>query len=450
MNELIKFGVYFLILFAPLAFGCTPVWAFSVLEIIIFSLGFLYLSTLGFRKRPMPVISLPVFNGLFIAAVFLFILFISAQLIPVPILWIKVISPKWFELFNRYHPDMNFLNWTAISIYPYATLTALLKLTSYFTLFFLVCCSMRREDVKPILYYLLFIGLAIGCLGFVQKNIKPDSLYGFIKVPWYAMHPYGTFFSKNHFAGFESLCLIPFLAIIQIYQKQKKYVLSVLGTLLFFIGFMLMVYAGSSGGIIAFIAGVSFFYFLLLVKKFHSWDQIVPLVLLIVFSAGAVMTAIFFWQSPFQALIADFADWGQRPKLFSDGLLIIKDFPIMGVGLGCFRYIFPLYQTFKSPYVFHHVENEYIEMIIECGFFGLIFMVTALICYLWFIYRILKKESSETALMAIGMVSAMTAILIHNLVNFNFHIPANMVLFTVYSALIFKLSLKSKKDVGHE
>ena len=37
-GKIIEFGLIFLILFAPLAFGSVYVWAFSIMEIIVFSM----------------------------------------------------------------------------------------------------------------------------------------------------------------------------------------------------------------------------------------------------------------------------------------------------------------------------------------------------------------------------------------------------------------------------
>ena len=43
MNSLIKYGLYFMVAFSVLAFGAAEVWAFSVVEFVVFLLVFLLL-----------------------------------------------------------------------------------------------------------------------------------------------------------------------------------------------------------------------------------------------------------------------------------------------------------------------------------------------------------------------------------------------------------------------
>ena len=42
MNRLIRYGLYFIVGFSVLAFGAAEVWAFSVVEFVVFLLVFLW------------------------------------------------------------------------------------------------------------------------------------------------------------------------------------------------------------------------------------------------------------------------------------------------------------------------------------------------------------------------------------------------------------------------
>jgi hypothetical protein len=42
MNSLIKYGLYFVVVFSVLVFGAAEVWAFSVVEFVVFLLVFLW------------------------------------------------------------------------------------------------------------------------------------------------------------------------------------------------------------------------------------------------------------------------------------------------------------------------------------------------------------------------------------------------------------------------
>ena len=80
----------------------------------------------------------------------------------------------------------------------------------------------------------------------------------------------------------------------------------------------------------------------------------------------------------------------------------------------------------------NHAHNDYLEALAETGFVGGF-------CCLWFIVVLLRKglegmatlgSSFGSALNLSGLV-ACCGILVHSLVDFNLHIPANALLFFV-------------------
>ena len=54
MNSLIKYGLYFVVAFSVLAFGAAEVWAFSIVEFVVFPLVFLFIveSRLFSKRTP--------------------------------------------------------------------------------------------------------------------------------------------------------------------------------------------------------------------------------------------------------------------------------------------------------------------------------------------------------------------------------------------------------------
>ena len=91
-DKIVFGGIVVLLIFAPLAFGSVHVWAYSLVEIGVFSLITLwFLDRLVFSKRVVTLewVKTPV-NGL----LFLFILIVGFQLLPLPTSWVAFISPK--------------------------------------------------------------------------------------------------------------------------------------------------------------------------------------------------------------------------------------------------------------------------------------------------------------------------------------------------------------------
>ena len=121
-----------------------------------------------------------------------------------------------------------------------------------------------------------------------------------------------------------------------------------------------------------------------------------------------------------------------KPFLWSDTTRMIRDFPLVGVGIGGWPEIFPHYQRppWLNTFFFREPENDYLQLLAETGVVGL-----ALV--LWFAWAIgvrLREgaahlSSRDWPLLA-GFAGGVTAALIHEIFDFSLQTPANMVLFT--------------------
>jgi O-antigen ligase len=74
-----------------------------------------------------------------------------------------------------------------------------------------------------------------------------------------------------------------------------------------------------------------------------------------------------------------------RPYFWKDTLVLIKDFPVWGTGLGTYAEIFQKYRTFDEAWGFlRYAHNDYLQFIAETGAFGGVFLIGFL---LWYIRR---------------------------------------------------------------
>jgi hypothetical protein len=167
-DKIIEFGLIFLILFTPLAFGSVYVWAFSIMELTVFSLLIAMIVKKGLIQREQ--FSFPLFFP-----IIAFLALILLQMTPLPPSAMKLVSPKTYELYSQtldgYPKEMGeargegkiiktvgfrgqrlevggktpeiknrkgfFQNWRTLSVYPHATRTELLKILSYLGIFLL-------------------------------------------------------------------------------------------------------------------------------------------------------------------------------------------------------------------------------------------------------------------------------------------------------------------------
>jgi O-antigen ligase len=127
---------------------------------------------------------------------------------------------------------------------------------------------------------------------------------------------------------------------------------------------------------------------------------------------------------------------GKRASMRHDTWRIFLDHPLLGTGLGTLQVVFPPYESFYDAKVVNHTHNDYLEALAETG-------VAGALCCVWFL-AVLFIESIKglkdlggsfgAALNLSGLVGC-CGLLVHSLVDFNLHIPANALLFFVSAYL---------------
>jgi len=115
---------------------------------------------------------------------------------------------------------------------------------------------------------------------------------------------------------------------------------------------------------------------------------------------------------------------------------MIKDYPVLGIGPGTFSFIFTQYQPpgLKAHYTMAH--NDYLHFTSEVGLPLIAIIVWMIIALYRKGFRKLKHPSRLVRGITIGSMSGITAILFHSVSDFNLHIQANALLFTILAAIV--------------
>jgi putative inorganic carbon (hco3(-)) transporter len=123
--------------------------------------------------------------------------------------------------------------------------------------------------------------------------------------------------------------------------------------------------------------------------------------------------------------------------------------PLVGHGAGTFDLAYPTYQSFVTDSLINHAHNDYLELLSETGLIGMGLIV-------WFLVnayrnasqniRLGSRSSGSAALIAV--LAGITGLLVHSLVDFNFHIPSNAALFLVFCAIAATASLDEPAAAG--
>ena len=126
--------------------------------------------------------------------------------------------------------------------------------------------------------------------------------------------------------------------------------------------------------------------------------------------------------------------------------LMIKDNPILGSGIGTYKYNSLRYQArFLEqgqnrsiyPYVFAtKTHNEYLQLWAELGIVGLGIFIWLIISYFYYGLRFIKRVKNRYKQgIIIGLMGAVVAVLFDGIFGFPLHLPATIVLFWLALAL---------------
>lgn len=159
-----------------------------------------------------------------------------------------------------------------------------------------------------------------------------------------------------------------------------------------------------------------------------------------------VVALLFFWLAPANVSkrLESATGLTHSPELlprdrlivWEDTLGMIRDHPLLGVGLGGFRVAFPHYQSFATDLVWDHAHNDYVEALAETGVLGGVLILAALMVFFTAALGDLRRRlESSSGLIQLGAAIGCCGLLVHGFVDFNLHIPANAAWFVVCAAL---------------
>jgi O-antigen ligase len=138
-----------------------------------------------------------------------------------------------------------------------------------------------------------------------------------------------------------------------------------------------------------------------------------------------------------------------RPLYWKNVSAMIREFPLFGIGLGTFGSVYPSFETGVALDYgrLSHAHNDYLEYLAEMGLIGGILLIGGLLFMAinsFLVWR--ERRHPEVKGLAMGGIIAVVAILIHSLTDFNLHIPANMLLFTVVISLTMVTAFHQKSE----
>ena len=202
--------------------------------------------------------------------------------------------------------------------------------------------------------------------------------------------------------------------------------------------FSALILSLSRGGWIGAFAGLSFFVIVLLLNRHFNKKKLLSIlavgfvvVAFIMLSSTSIVDRILSFEQ--QSEIPNFQ---ARVIVWKGAVQAIKIRPLLGTGPGTFSTIFTQYQPPGFTVRHFRALNDYLHFAVELGLPIIAIMVWMAIILYKKGFSKLQNPSRLVRGVTLGAMSGITAILVHSIVDFNLHIPANALLFTVLTAIV--------------
>lgn len=441
-----------------LAFGGVQPVAYSLMEIMILAL---FLAWLIYQARQGQIhLALPVWPVLFAVLVL-------AEIVPLPAGFVTALDPE-----RRLRPSLLGIEHITgramtLSVYPHATVLELMKFLAYLAAFALavsVFDSRRRKST--LVRVLIFLGLFEAVYGTIQYLTGWQQIFTYKKVA-YVDSATGTFINHNHYAGFIELTF-PFMLAsafyyFQIWQDAHRKgpsridpatasaagVQTLLYAFLSIVAVVAVVFSRSRGGILSTLFTIVFVGLLAQLKtKRKVWMLGLAIFVLISVAYGLwvglnpILSRFEELTGGTQSLMAE----GRIPT-WESTLGIIRQHPLTGIGLGAFRYGFPHFQTYTVNLYFTHAHNDYLEFVADTGWPGGLLLFVPIFVLLFIMIRSFTTDTRRyRPAVTLGCIGSVLALLIHSVVDFNLHIPANALTFAVVLGIGYKAACVERKE----
>ena len=334
--------------------------------------------------------------------------------------------------------------------YPFLTRLELLRLGAYLIVFFLATQAFRqRPELVGVTWFLVLLCFSVSLLGIIQHFTSEGSIYWFRKLAGVA-EPFGPYVNRNDFAGFVELTLPAGLALL-VFRGLRRDVFPLAG-LLTIIPIGALILSGSRSGIICFVFEIAVLGLLARTSKGSGGSRFAALA--IVALAALALVA---WLGAgraierFSKLKSGDVTLHRRGTMFVGAAHIFADHPVTGAGLGTLVAVYPRYETLYDGKLVDHVHNDYMEVLAETGLLGGL----CGFAFLWILFRKAKgcyaaEQGHFSRALHGGAVTAICGLLLYSFVDFNLHIPANVLLFLLQAHLATSTPLPSEAKLPRQ
>ncbi|MFC2161165.1 O-antigen ligase family protein [Acidobacteriota bacterium] len=453
-KKVIEYGILGLIIFSPLPAASVNAWSILVIELTVLVLMSAYL-----LMKHKPKINSKISSSMrWIKICFGgFFLFLVVQILPLPVFIVRLISPSSYRFRVMNSLDIADAKLSYLSLVPSETIREGLEILAYVLLGYLIIHTVTsRRRIKRIFFLLVGVGFFEAFYGLFELQRSNPRILFYPKV-FNQASVTGTFVNQNHFSGYLEMIIPLALGLIiaridlftlageilraKIVRMTEKGMLTnlVLTTFVVVMSLAIVLSRSRSGTFLlvftfVLFSGITFIYF---GKINPQWRKITRFL-----QVTFILITIICFYVGIQATIDRFALdellSGGRPHYWGSVMMTINDFPLVGTGLGSFASVYPAYAKTRTYAFLGHAHNDYFEYMSELGIIGILFLLGGIIFIVTKTFRTwYKRRDVEVKGLVLGGLISIFIIGIHSFTDFNLHIPANKLLFTVILTLTY-------------
>lgn len=395
--------------------------------------------------------------GPFIGLLLLLLLLPLIYLLPVPLsYWGQLPGREWYRELIEFAAGGSLDDgWRQPSLLPFRT-----EVGWYSSLFplavFLLTVGMPRRKLRLMIGIVVAMAVFQAVLGLIQFGQGPDSVFRLGNL-YYPESAVGTYASRNHMVGLLYMALP--LALVQMLnaispdrgaddpkarsggrrQRGKGLRSTELGRALLYGVFSIailvgMIFTRSRTGIVLGVSGLVVTG-LMFVPRLGRRALMVTIGIVVVIGLLAVLA------TGVAPVLERFAGpdtiENSRWDIFAAAFEGAKVFFPLGVGPSGFPDVFPRFQPLEMSGFVNRAHNDFLELLFEGGLLLIVPAVALVIGFLFAWIKLLRRQARDS-FTDLQMVAGLGVLLmlLHSLVDFNLHIPANMGYFAFLSGVV--------------
>jgi O-antigen ligase len=149
------------------------------------------------------------------------------------------------------------------------------------------------------------------------------------------------------------------------------------------------------------------------------------------------------------ALVRTGAPDVRRATIWRETLGMIRDYPILGAGLGSYETIQPAYASTPSLFTVDYAHNDYLQVLAEGGAIAGILALCFLVVTFSAVYRGLRSRDPLFAGLSLAAGAGILAVAVQSVSDTDLQIPSNAVLFLTLSAIVSNIGERRQtQDFG--